>query len=115
MSTVSKIGVVLAILHILFLLFVMHRMSGGELITDPIGLVFAAWAIAPTGFVARQIKTARIWVLALVPIILFGTYEAYIMGFVSKSSTTALGLIFLPIYEWFFIGCFGLILLVWKK
>ena len=115
MSIVSKIGVAVAVLHILFLLFVMHRMSGGELVTDPIGWVFAAWAIAPTGFIARQIKTAKIWLLALVPIVLFGSYEAYIMGFVSKSSTTALGLIFLPIYEWVFIGFFGLIMLVWKK
>ena len=104
-----KLAAAAAILHALFLLFVMYHMSGGELITDPIVWALAIWAIAPTGFVGWRALSSKVWAAALVPIILWGTHAAYDIGFVSTNSTTALGWLFLPIYEWVFIGLVGII------
>ena len=115
MSTLSKLALVAAILHVLFLLFVMYHMSGGGLITDPVEWVLAIWAIAPTGFVGWRALSSKVWAAALVPIILLGTYEAYVMGFDSTSSTAVLGWLFLPIYEWVFIGLVGIIRVLAKK
>ena len=95
----------------LFLLYVMYRMSMGGILTDPLSWLFAIWAVAPVLFVAWRGLENRVWLIALLPLILFGIYEAYGMGFVSTSSTTALGLIFLPLFQWAFVG----IVLIVKK
>ena len=109
MITLSRFAVGASVLHLLFLLYVMHRMSGGGFLTELAGWIFAGWAVSPIIFVTWRLSHAPIWIAALLPMILIGTYEAYVMGFVSTSSTTALGFVFLPAYEWVFIAVFALI------
>ena len=112
MSALFKFAVATAAVHTFFLLLVMYRMSAGGLLKDPIAWVIAGWVIAPTAFVAWRACYSKVWAIALFPMIIFGTYEAYIMGYVSTSSTTAIGLLFLPFYEWAFAGIIGVVKLL---
>ena len=100
----GKLGLVAAALYVLFFLYVMFHMSMGGILTDPISWLFAMWAVAPVVFVAWRGSKNRFWLCALLPLLLFGIYMGYVMGFVSTSSTTALGLIFLPLFQWAFVG-----------
>ncbi|WP_157799460.1 hypothetical protein [Qipengyuania seohaensis] len=104
MTLIGKIGIVATGVYGLFLLYVMEKMAAGTSLFSLSTLFFFALAMSPVAFVAHKGLQSRVWLIALLPSLLFGAYEIYMMGFVSKSSTTALGLIFLPMIQWAFLG-----------
>lgn len=100
---ILAIGV--AVLHIIFLLSVLVYMAGGlHRFFHPASLAIGFWAISPVVFLAWRINESFLWLIALVPFIIFGSYAVYDMAFGADSSTAALGWIFIPFYQWVFIG-----------
>ena len=104
MSLFPKIGVIAAGAYGIFLLYVMDKMAAGISLISPFTLIFLSLAISPVGYVAYLGLTSRIWLLTLVPLLSYGIYETYHMAFASASSTSALGLIFIPMIQWAFVG-----------
>ena len=88
----------------IFLLFVMDRMAAGISLISPPTLILLLLAISPVAYVAYLGLTSRVWLLTLIPLLLYGAYATFSMGFVSTSSTSALGLIFIPMIQWAFVG-----------
>ncbi|QZD91865.1 hypothetical protein K3162_09905 [Qipengyuania xiapuensis] len=82
----------------------MDKMAAGTSLISPFTLIFLSLAISPVGYVAYLGLTSRVWLLTLIPLLSYGIYATYNMGFVSASSTSALGLIFIPMIQWAFVG-----------
>jgi hypothetical protein len=94
---------------------VLHAGEPADLSWWPIAIPFTAWIVGPAVipyFLARRIK--RRWFVCLMLVFLalssagsaFLYYQAFV---VSTSSTAALVMIFVPLYQWIALACVGLL------
>ena len=97
-----------AALFIVFQITVMAHMAGGiGNLMKPTELFIGLWVVSPIAFLIWRLNNSLFWLVALLPIIVIGTFEFDNMGYRSNSSTAAIGLFYLPLYAWILIGLVG--------
>ena len=111
-----KIGYGFGTAYALFALVCMSRMSGDPIgLLDPVGMLFALWVLSPIALVTWLQAKSKLWWFALLPSGALGVLAFYDMAFRSSSSTAALGLIFVPFYQWVLVGIGGIVVLLAGK
>jgi hypothetical protein len=102
-QALTKLGYAIAATYAVVIAVCLAKMSGNAAsFFDPVGLLFLVWALSPVAVVAWFQGDHKPWWAALVPLTAFGTLAFYDMAFRPGSSTAALGVIFIPIYQWAF-------------